>query len=169
MDHPLPLDQIRPWRTTAVVASAIALVELVVIVVAGVALLGEPLAAKAQDAAIERSLPAVAKPAVAKKPKVGAPGLSRAETAVLVLNGNGQSGAAAAAAERVRARGYVVGGTGNASRTDFVRSVVMYHAGFEPEARRFARDLKIKVVGPLDGMAPRELMGAHVAFILGSR
>ena len=130
-------------------------------------LLGEPLAEKAQDAAIERALPAAPKAAV-ERPAVGAPKLGRGETAVLVLNGNGRSGAAAEAAERVRARGYVVGGTGNASRSDHTRSVVMYRAGFEAEARRFAQDLKIKVVGPLDGMAPRELMGAHVALILGT-
>lgn len=170
MEHSLAFEEIRPWRTTAVVASAVAIVELVVIVVAGVALLGPPLAGRAQAAATDRALPRATKPKpVAAQPAgVAAPKLERGETAVLVLNGNGLSGAAAEAAQRVRSRGYLVGGTGNASRSDFGRSVVMYRAGFEAEARRFAGDLKIAVVGPLDGLEPSELMGAHVAFVLGA-
>lgn len=174
MEHSLAFEEVRPWRTTALVATAVAVTELVVLVVVGVALLGEPLAAKAKDAAIERSQPQAAaakpepKPAAVQPASVAEPKLARGETAVLVLNGNGRSGAAAEASLRVRERGYLVGSTGNAPRSDYVRSVVMYRAGFEAEARRFARDLKIAVVGPLDGMAPRELMGAHVALILGA-
>ena len=171
MEHSLALEEIRPWRTTALVATAVAVTELVVLVVVGVALLGEPLAARAKDAAIERSLPkAAAKPkaATVQATTAAEPTLARGETAVLVLNGNGQTGAAAEASTRVRAHGYLVGSTGNASRSDYARSVVMYRAGFEAEARRFAKDMKIAIVGPLDGMAPRELMGAHVALILGA-
>ena len=40
--------------------------------------------------------------------------------------------------------------------------------GFEGEGRRLARDLGVKVVGPLDGMRPGQLHGAHAVFILGS-
>jgi hypothetical protein len=43
----------------------------------------------------------------------------------------------------------------------------MYRAGHEAEAKRLARDLKVKVVGPLDGMRPAELLGAHVALVVG--
>jgi hypothetical protein len=43
----------------------------------------------------------------------------------------------------------------------------MYRPGYEPEARRLAKDVGIRVVGPLDGMKPRQLLGAHVALILG--
>lgn len=171
MDHPLALDPIRPWRTTALVASVVAIVELVVIVVAGVALLGEPLARKAKDVAMARTLPAV-KPSpkpVVPRPEIGAPTLGRAETSVLVLNGNGRSGAAADGAALVRSRGYLIGGSGNAKRSDYARSLVMYRPGFEAEGRRLAADLKIEIVGPLDGMAPKELLGAHLALVLGAK
>jgi hypothetical protein len=83
-----------------------------------------------------------------------------------VLNGNGVSGAAHAAASRVRARGYSIGEIGNAKRTDHMRSVVMYRPGHRGEALRLARDLRIKIVGPLDGLTARELMGAHVAVVV---
>ena len=35
-------------------------------------------------------------------------------------------------------------------------------------ALRLARDLRIRIVGPLDGMTVRELLGAHVAVVVGS-
>jgi hypothetical protein len=44
----------------------------------------------------------------------------------------------------------------------------MYKPGFAGEARRFARDLRVKHVIPLDGMRPSELGRAHVVFILGA-
>ncbi|MGH2996352.1 MAG: LytR C-terminal domain-containing protein, partial [Gaiellaceae bacterium] len=93
--------------------------------------------------------------------------LSRAETSVIVLNGNGIAGAAGAVAERARARRYVIAATGNAPRSDFPRSLVMYRPGFEGEAQRLARDLGIKRVAPLDGVRASELQGAHLALIVG--
>jgi hypothetical protein len=45
----------------------------------------------------------------------------------------------------------------------------MYRTGYRGEALRLARDLKLKVVGPLDGVRPKELMGAHLALVLGDR
>jgi hypothetical protein len=162
-----PLDADR-WRRAAILSSAVAALELVALVAAGVALFGGPLAhrleaagAKAREHAGERPRPSVRTPATAR------PTLSRAETSVIVLNGNGRSGAAATAAEIVRARGYVVGGVGNAPRANFTRTLVMYRAGYAPEAARLARDLHVKLVGPLDGLRPRELLGAHLALIVG--
>jgi hypothetical protein len=170
MDHPLVLDVVRPWRTTAIVASVIALGELVVLVVVGLALLGGPLSRQAERAVTERVAPPAAKPQPrVEVPAPAAPTLERGETSVLVLNGNGRSRAAADTAESVRARGYVVGGTGNANRSDYPRSLVMYRAGFEGEAHRLARDLGVKVVGPLDGMAPGDLLGAHLALVIGAK
>ncbi len=155
-----------PWRTATLVAAAVALVELVALVALGAMLLADPLAQQVSKAAERQVLaPAVEKPR--RKPAVGAPTLSRGETSVLVLNGNGRAGAAADAADRVRAIGYPIGSVGNAKRTDHTRSVVMYRAGHEAEAKRLARDLKIKLVGPLDGMRPAELLGAHVALVVG--
>ena len=87
---------------------------------------------------------------------------------MLVLNGNGQAGAASAAADRVRGRGYIVGSVGNSARPNGGRSVVMYRAGYDVEARRLARDLRVRIVSPLDGMSPRQLMGSHLVLLLGT-
>jgi hypothetical protein len=84
----------------------------------------------------------------------------------MVLNGNGVSGAAHEAASRVREHGYSVGEVGNAARTDYMRSLVMYRPGYRGEALRLARDLRIKIVGPLDGLRVSDLMGAHVAVVV---
>ena len=43
----------------------------------------------------------------------------------------------------------------------------MYRSGFAAEGKRIAKDLGIKVVGPLDGMKRSQLLGAHVAVIIG--
>ena len=164
----MPTDAlVRPWRTATLVASAVAAFELVLILVLGVALLGKPLSERMRDTAQKRELgiTATAKP----RPKVAssAPRLSRSETTVLVLNGNGVAGAAHEAASQIESRGYSIGHVGNASRTDFTRSVVMYRAGFRGEALRLARDLRIRLVGPLDGISRSELLGAHVAVVVG--
>ena len=158
----------RPWRTATLVASAVAALELVLILVLLAFLLGRPVAERVQEAAEEKVLapaPAAEKQAVAGDPD--APRLTRRETSVLVLNGNGTAGAAAAASAVVHGKGYVVGGVGNASRSDFTRSVVMYRKGFEPEAERLARDVAVKAVGPLDGLKAKDLMGAHVVYVVG--
>ena len=110
----------------------------------------------------------VAKDAPRKPAAAAKPALPRRRTVVRVLNGNGRTGAAAAAASRVRGKGYRIGFVGNAPRTDFAQSLVMYKPGFAGEARRFARDLHLKHAIPLDGMRPRELGRAHVVFILGA-
>ena len=86
---------------------------------------------------------------------------------VLVLNGNGQTGAAASAAQLVVARGYGVRDTGNAERLDYQRSVVMYRGDFRGEAVRFAKDLNVKIVTPLDGLKRSALKGAHLALVVG--
>jgi LytR cell envelope-related transcriptional attenuator len=168
VEQPVPAEVlVRPWRTATLVASAVAAVELVIILVAGVVLLGKPLTEKMRDAARDRSL-GVSAPPAAKKPKIGSstPRLSRADTSVMVLNGNGVPGAAHEAAARVRARGYSIGEVANANRTDYMRSVVMYRPGHRGEALRLARDLRIRIVGPLDGLRVRDLLGAHVVLVV---
>ena len=159
---------VRPWRTATLVASTVAAFELVLILILGVALLGQPLSERMRDTAQQRTLgittEAKAKPKIASS----APRLSRSETTVIVLNGNGVSGAAHEAASRVEAHGYSIGDVGNAKRTDFTRSLVMYRRGYRGEALRLARDLRIRIVGPLDGMRPGEMMGAHVALVVGA-
>jgi len=168
---------VRSWRTATIVASLVAAVELLLIVALAVALFGQPLLDWAQGAAEREAAPAAKKraPTAAVEQPVrqsavpAAPKLARAETSVLVLNGNGIAGAAASAGELVRQKGYVVAAVGNAARSDYRRSVVMYRPGYAPEAARFARDLRVQIVSPLDGLRLKDLMGAHVAIVLGAR
>jgi len=171
VDHPLPVPDalIRPWRTAAYIAVAIAVAELLLLVVIGGGALMGALSDRLQLAAQERVLapapqtkPATRKPAPAPVAKV-----SRSRTVVMVLNGNGRTGAAAAAASRVHSRGYKIGKVGNAPRP-VSRSLVMYKPGFAGEGKRLGSDLGVKLVSPLDGMRAGELGRAHVVFILGS-
>jgi hypothetical protein len=165
VDHSLKtLQLVKPWRTATLVVTAVAIVEFVVLIVAAVIILGEPVADKLQAEAQQRSASPAPRPQPSRK---GRPALVREDTSVLVLNGNGRAGAASAAGATVHAKGYLVSAVGNAPRTDYPRSVVMYRTGYELEARRLAKDVGIGAVGPLDGMKPRELMGAHVALIIG--
>ena len=65
------------------------------------------------------------------------------------------------------ARGYPIRGTANAARS-YGRSVVMYRPGRLPEGKRLASDLGVSLVGPLDGLAPRQLHGAQLVVVLGT-
>jgi hypothetical protein len=179
VEHPLaPTELVRPWRIAALVVTGIAAVELVLLIGAGLVLLGRQIApnvhaaaareaaAKPKAAVEKAAAPARAAPAAHKHRAVIR--LSRGETKVLVLNGNGVSGAAALAASLARARGYPVLDVGNAPHTGYARTIVMYRPHFRAEAVRFRRDLNLSVVAPLDGMTPAELKGAHLVEILGS-
>ena len=166
MEHSL-LQVRSPWRTATLVASAVAVLELVVLVILGVVLLAKPVSDHVRQAAEAQVLaPVKVKPRRAAA--VGAPRLARAETSVIILNGNGRAGAAAAGADSVRRLGYTIGTVGNAPRTDFTRTLVMYRKGYQAEAARLAKDLNLKIVGPLDGLRPSDMLGAHVALIVGS-
>ncbi len=172
MDHPLaaPDALVRPWRTAAYIAVSVAAVELLLLLVLGGGALIGAVSDRVTLAAVEkanapterRAKPAARKPAAAPAAK-----RPRSRTVVLVLNGNGRTGAAAVAASSVRGKGYKIGSVGNAPRSDYARSIVMYRPGFVGEGRRLARDLHVKLVGPLDGMRPRDLGRAHVVYILG--
>ena len=43
----------------------------------------------------------------------------------------------------------------------------MYRPGFRAEGLRLARDMHVKVVGPLDGLKRSALHGGQLAVILG--
>jgi LytR cell envelope-related transcriptional attenuator len=153
-----------PWRTIAVVATGIAMLELVGLMIVAIALLAKPVLHHAQsEARAGATKPAATKPAA---PKVG-PLLPRRLVSVTVLNGNGVSGAAAAEASRVRARGYKIGVVGNAPHGSYGQTVVMYRPARRGEALRLARDLQIRRVSPLDGLHRRDLRGAKLAVIVG--
>jgi hypothetical protein len=172
VDAPLPAPDalIRPWRTATLVASLVAAIELVLLLVAGVLLLAKPLS-RAMQRHAEAAAFAPAKKHVVKRVKhvVSLPKLTRDETKVFVLNGNGRSGAAAREAAKLATLGYRVPATTNASRTDYATTVIMFKRGYEGDARRLARDMKVKVVGPLDGLKPRAMHGAQLAILLGAR
>jgi len=163
---PQPLDLAHPWRTRAIIAGAVAAVELVALLVAGVVLVAPALGRHMRHAATVKALAPAAPKKHATKPKQ--PTLSRSRTSVLVLNGNGRTGAAAAEAQQIRGLGYRIGAVGNAPQTTYGRSVVMYRPGFRPEALRLARDTRILIVTPLDGLRRSQLKGAHVAVVLGA-
>ncbi len=170
MEHSLRLEE--PWRTRAVVAAAVALIELVVILGVAVILLGRPVSdrvsAAAQAQVLAPAKPAAAKPKKKAKPAPALPKLARGETSVIVLNGNGVNGVAHEQADLVRARGYLIGSVGNAPRTDFARSTIMFRPGYKPEALRLAKDTGIRSVTPLDGLTLKDLLGAHLALVVGS-
>jgi len=163
---------IRPWRTAALVAAAVAAVELLVLVVVGGALIAKPSTGTASrpvaKTAAAKSAEKAAPVKVHRAAAVPAARLGRGKVTVLVLNGNGRQGAAAATASRVSRRGYRIGGVANAPRSDFTRSLVMYRKGFEGEGRRLGRDLGIRIVGPLDGLRTSQLRGAHAVVVIGS-
>ncbi len=186
MEHAYPRDHAyarqetveTPWRTAAVIAAAVAAVELFILVVIGVIFGAKLLTDSAEKAVISATTAAKAAettPAASettpKKANAGSSTptahLSRNKTSVVVLNGNGLPGAAAVAADRIRHFHYIIAATGNAPRTDFRRSLVMYRKGYEGEAIRLAHDLHVKRVTPLDGMKLHDLQGAHVALIIG--
>ncbi|SRR6266571_2177015 len=157
-------DLVRPWRRATIAVSAVAAIELVALAGIGMVLLGNPLAGHFRDSAAAAAAPRKrsATPAPAKRAM-----LDRSETSVMVLNGNGQAGAAHSTADKVQAHGYLLGNVGNAPSTT-PRSLVMYRPGYAAEGRRLGRDLHVRIVRPLDGMRPVQLMGAHLVLIVGT-
>jgi LytR cell envelope-related transcriptional attenuator len=161
VEHTLSSTRNHPWRTIAVVAGGIAALELLGLVIVGAVFLARPMIHHARAEA-------ATKQKASKSPSAPArPLLPRGATSVTILNGNGISGAAASEASRVRARGYLIGEVGNAPRSGYGRTVVMYRAGRRSEALRLARDLRVGLVSPLDGLRPRDLLGAQLAVVVG--
>jgi hypothetical protein len=175
VDAPLsaPDALIRPWRTATLVASLVAAVELVLLLGAGFLLLAKPLAHAMQKHATATAFAPAEKhtvtPVVRKRAPVALPKLLRSQTGVFVFNGNGRSGAASSEAAKLSNLNYLVPGTGNAKRQDYATTVVMFKKGFQAEGARLAHDLHVKIVGPLDGLAPSALRGAQLAIVLGAQ
>jgi len=169
MEHSLPSPvSVGPWRTATIVVLILALLELAALVAAGAALFGPSVAHTVQHAAAQQVFAPIKAVPLKHQPKPGPPTLSRAQTSILVLNGNGRAGAAAAAAVRVHRLGYTVRGAANAPHVGYVRSIVMFRPGLRAEALRFARELHVRIVSPLDGLRPSQLHGAKLAYVLGS-
>jgi hypothetical protein len=158
------MDAAIPWRRTAIVAGALAAVELVALLVIGLVAVGRPLARSVHRRPVTATKPA---PARHRAAAPAVPRLTRARTSVLVLNGNGRQGAASAEAQALETLGYRIGGTGNAAHTGYAQSLVMYRPGYRPEALRLARDAGIRLVGPLDGLRAPDLGAAQLALVVG--
>jgi hypothetical protein len=169
VEHAQPLPAPFPWRALAVVALAVALIELVALLAialvrmaphpsSGVASSRTPAAPPAhhhvQAAVVRPTIPSV-------------PLRPRSHVRVLVLNGNGVGGAAAAQAARLQSEGYPIGGAANAQRHDYANSMVMFVPGWAKEARRLAHDAGIRMVAPIDGLRPAQLRGSKVVLLLG--
>ncbi len=175
---PTPHDLVRPWRRATLLAGLIAAVELVLLIAATAMLVAKPLShairRHAEAVALAPSKQATqAKQAketirrLATPPPVGKP-RPRDRVRIMVLNGNGRAGAAAGEASKIHSLGYRVSGTGNARRSDYATSVVMYSPGYRAEGLRLARDLQVKVVGPLDGIRKGGLLGGQLAVVVGA-
>jgi len=153
--------ELRPQhsRTAKLVVSGVVAIGLVLLLIVAVGLMSKPSTANAKRGPVKHRAPG--------RPEPKRPTLTRAQTKVLVLNANGITGAAATEASRARARGYKISATGNTALTSG-QSVVLYRSGHRPEAKRLARDEGIPLVGPLDGITPRQLHGAQVVIVLGT-
>ena len=162
MEHAVPFEAVQPWRTAAMVASGVATVELLLLIVAGTVVLGHSVTRHGAGAA--------RKPTPARTAETPASHalLPRAKTRVVVLNGNGQAGAAAAEASAIRTHGYKIGAVGNAPRSSQGPTLVMYRPGFVAEGHRLARDAGIGVVAALDGLHPSSLRRAQLVVVLGA-
>jgi LytR cell envelope-related transcriptional attenuator len=161
MEH--AYEAIRPWRRATIAVSAVAAVEFVAVAGLAVALIGNPLAGHLRESAAAAAAP---RKRAATLPPAAKATLPRNHVSVMVLNGNGAPGAAHAAASRVGAHGYLVGNVGNANQPS-PRTLIMYRPGYAAEGVRLGRDLHVRIVRPLDGLRPSQLLGSHLVLILG--
>ena len=175
-----------PWRTATLVASSVAALELVGLIVVGAFVLAHPFRHHAKPAAATvaaTTTPAVVHHAaktvvhhhvvpVPAKDRFGpVPSHAlrpRSKVRVLVLNANGVQGAAHAEAARLQGLGYVIGGAANAPSHHYARSMIMFVPGYLKEARRLAHETGIKVVAPVDGLTPATLNASRLVVLLGS-
>jgi hypothetical protein len=153
VEHAHPLDRPFPWRLAALVASAVALA-----ILAGLVL--------------THHRPAQTRP-VSDTGRVPAgqavtPLRVRSRISVLVLNGNGASGAAGTEATTILARGYRHAIPSDAPQLDYARSLVLFRPGWQREAERLARDVKIPTVATLDGGVAPEYAHVPLIVILGA-
>jgi LytR cell envelope-related transcriptional attenuator len=162
VEIPLPFQPRRLWTVLFVVLGIGALA----VVMVGVAVLLTK-GHSARHATAAKPAIQLAKGQVGPASPVGKPRLSRAQTTILILNGNGINGAAGAAASVVRHFGYRVRSVGNAPRMDYPHSLVMFRPGLRPEALHFARAVGVKLVGPLDGLRIGAIQRAKLVYVLG--
>ena len=88
------------------------------------------------------------------------------DTEVAVLNGTAVAGLADRTSDDLAATGYLIGAVTN-SNSSFEASLVMFKAGFKPEAMNVAEKLGIKRVRPMSPDIVTVAEGANVAVIVG--
>lgn len=170
-----------PWRTATLVTAAIAVAELVGLIVVGALVLAHPFGHHGTPAAAAAAkAPALVHHPVVHRTVVPVPAKDRfgpipthalrprPDVRVLVLNANGVQGAAHAEATRLQGLGYAIGGAANAPSHHYAQSMVMFVPGYAKEARRLAHDAGIKIVAPVDGLTPSTLSGSRLVVLLGS-
>jgi len=153
VEHAQPLDRAFPWRLATLVASALALSILAGLVLTHQSSPARPAAATGHHAGTPFAVPL--------RP--------RSRISVLVLNGNGRSGAAGTAATSILARGYRHAIPTDAPQANYVRSLVLFRPGWQSEAERLGRDVKIATVAPLDGGVAPEYASVPLVVILGAK
>jgi LytR cell envelope-related transcriptional attenuator len=155
-----------PWRTAAVVVGVVAAIELVALIGIGATRLAAPLRAHVTaPAAHTAAAPTHHVRRVASVPSH--PMRLRAKLSVLVLNGNGINGAAGSEAASLQTLGYGSSRSEDAPRHDYARSMVLFVPGYAQEARRLARDARLRVVAPVDGVRNAQLKGSQLVVVLG--
>jgi LytR cell envelope-related transcriptional attenuator len=152
VEHAHPLDHPFPWRLAALVASAVALA-----ILAGLVLTHRP----------TQTRPVAATGRVPTGRSV-TPLRPRSRISVLVLNGNGVSGVAGTEATTILARGYRHAIPSDAPQLDYARSLVLFRPGWQHEAERLARDVKIPTLATLDGRVAPEYAHVPLIVILGA-
>ena len=123
-----------------------------------VALVDRPTATRSQPGSAQVKTKAPALP----------PARPRSHVSVLVLNGKGLSGAAGTEATAILARGYRHAIPGDAPQLNYARSLVLFRPGWQREAQRLARDVKIRTVATLDGRVAPEYAHVPLVVILGN-
>lgn len=167
MDHalPIPHEPVQVWRRAALVMTAVAGLELLLLIVGAAFLAAKPFTHTAAAAKASNTKTAqTARHRQPAKPTI----LPRGRTRVLVLNGNGQTGVAGTEADAIRARGYKISGVGNAPQPTTGPTLVMYRPGFAAAAKRLARDAGINTVTAIDGLPAGLLHRAQLVIVIGS-
>jgi hypothetical protein len=166
---------IRPWRRATFVAGGVAALELLVILGVGAKMLARPVSHVIQREAVAVATPKAAAPepkalrqAIHRMNAPAGKARPRGHVKIMVFNGNGKAGAAGSEASRLSKLGYKIAGATNAGHQDYATSVVMYRPGFRAEGLRLAKDLGVRVVGPLDGITVSALRGGQLAVVVGA-
>ena len=155
MEHVQPLNRPFRWRLAALVASALALA-----ILAGLLLTHRPAQTRPEPGSGRVPQRQPATPPVPLRPP--------SRISVLVLNGNGVSGAAGSEAASILAWGYRHAIPTDAPSVDYARSLVLYRPGWQREAERLAREVRIPTVATLDGRLAPEYAHVPLLVVLGA-